>query len=97
MSEYRNGVINSEEASQYIDNKKNMERILDMQSKGLGHLINPIDMYNLNQYHKNGEGKISFTGSLNEIEMLPPESVEWGEEITADKILSYKNNYTKYY
>lgn len=96
MSEYRNGVINSEEASQYIDNKKNMERILDMQSKGFGHLINPIDMYNLNQYHKNGEGKITFTGALNEIEMLPPESVEWGEEITADKILSYKNNYTKF-
>lgn len=97
MGDYKNAIVNSEEASQYMENKKNMEHILDMQKKGFGHLINPTDMFNMQNYQKNGGGKITYTGMLSEIKMPDPNSEIWGKEITVDRILSEEGNYTKIY
>lgn len=97
MSDYKSSIINSEEASQYMDNKKNMERIIDMQQKGFGHLINPTDLFNLQNYQKNGGGKITFTGMLNEVKMPDPNFEIWGKEITPQRILHNEGNYAKFY
>lgn len=97
MGDYKSSIINSEESSQYLENKKNMERILDMQQKGLGHLINPTDMFNLQKY-QSGEGrKISYTGQLLEVKMPDTNTEIWGKEITADRILHHEGNYAKFY
>lgn len=97
LGDYKNSIINSEEAGTLLENKKNMERILDMQSKGFGHLINPTDMYNMNNYQQKGSGKITYTGMLSEVKIPDPQSEIWGKEIKADTILHNEGNYAKFY
>lgn len=96
LGDYKSSIINSEESSTMLDNKKNMERILDMQSKGFGHLINPTDMFNLKSYQETGQGKITSTGMLTEVKMPDPNSEIWGKEIDAKTILYNEGNYTKF-
>lgn len=69
LGAYKSSIVNSSEASMYLDNKKNLERILDIQSKGLGHLINPKDLASLEDRRKNGTGPITFSGMLNEVKI----------------------------
>ena len=88
MGEYKNSLMNSPESSQYIENKKNMERILDMQSKGLGHLISNIDRQNLHYYQQNNTGKITFSGALSEIKMPNANKYRMGQEIPPEDILA---------
>lgn len=58
--------------------------------KGFGHLINPSDMANLENYQKTGNGKITYTGMMSEIEMPKDDKYEYGISIPAKDIL-YKN------
>lgn len=97
IGDYKNSIINSDESSIYLENKKNMERILDMQSKGFGHLLNSTDSFNLKQYEATGKGRITYTGMLSELKMPDPNSEIWGKEITADRILHNEGNYMKVY
>lgn len=96
LGDYKNSLINSESASQYIDNKKNMERIVDLQMKGFGHLINQNDKFNLDMYQKNGTGKITYTGQLNEIKVPDLSNYDMGKEIPPEEILHYDQNYVKF-
>lgn len=89
LGDYRSSIINSAEASAYIENKKNMEKILDLQQKGLGHLINPRDLYNLQQRQKNGTGIITYSGMLNEINIDEmAKDYAYGQYIPAEDILN---------
>ena len=90
MSDYKSDIINSTESSQFLDNKKNMEIIVEMQSKGFGHLINPTDLANLENFQKTGNGKVTYTGMMSEIEMPNDDKYEYGMSIPAKDIL-YKN------
>ena len=90
MSDYKSDIINSTESSQFLDNKKNMERIIEAQSKGFGHLINPTDLANLENFQKTGNGKVTYTGMMSEIEMPKDDKYEYGMSIPAKDIL-YKN------
>lgn len=97
LGDYRNSLINSPESSTYLDNKQNMEYLLKIQLSGKGHLINPTDMRNLEEYQKNKKGSITYTGIMNEIEMPDADMYDYGSEIPAKDILRNKANYTKIY
>lgn len=96
MSQYRQAVTGSKEAGVYMENKKNMERIVEMQMKGFGHLINKTDLYNLENYQNSGEGKITFTGMLNQIETPDLNNFDDGKTIDVNAILHHNQNYTKF-
>lgn len=96
LSDYKAAILGSEESSTYIDNKKNMEQIIDMQKKGFGHLINQNDMWNMQNYQATGKGKITYTGMLSEIKLPPTENYDWGQEIPAADILNFDQNYVKF-
>lgn len=97
LSQYKRDVINSEESSQYLDNKKNMEYIIDIQRQGKGHLLNQFDLANLEAYQKNGGGKITYSGMLNEIDMPDPRAYDYATDIPAADILHNNANYMKIY
>lgn len=96
LGDYKSALVNSEESGQYMENKKNMERIVDMQMKGFGHLINQNDMFNLENYQKNGTGKISYTGQLNQIEVPDMKDFDAGVEVKPEAILHHGQNYVKF-
>ena len=87
MEDYKNGVIKSEEASAYLDNKKNSDLILQLQSSGKGHLITKRDLNNFKSYGEKSEGKITYSGMLNEIKLPDADGYEWGQKIPAKDIL----------
>jgi hypothetical protein len=95
MSDYKNKIINSEEANAYLENKKNTEFILKVQEAGKGHLLSPIDLDNFRKYGETGEGRITYSGMFNEIEMPPSENYDYGQKIPARDILM--SNYAKIY
>jgi hypothetical protein len=95
MADYKSAITNSEESSQYLDNKKNMDRIVDMQMKGFGHLLNPKDKANLQDYEKNKGGIVTYSGQMSEIEMPPASEYDYDEEIPTEDILYNKENYAK--
>lgn len=104
LGTYKSSIINSDEASEYIENKKNLEKILELQQKGLGHLINPKDLYNLKERQKNGSGRITYSGMLNEVDISKmANDYAYGEYISPEDILNrnymailgnYKSIYT---
>lgn len=89
---YKNGVLNSNEMADYTDNQKNMATILEMQKKGLGHLVNNIDRQSMLDYQRNKGGKISFTGTLSDIDMPDLQNYDWGTDIPAIEILKNGKN-----
>lgn len=104
LGTYKSSIINSEEASEFIENKKNLEKILELQQKGLGHLINPKDLYNLKERQRNGSGRITYSGMLNEVDISKmANDYAYGEYIPSEDILNrnymailgnYKSIYT---
>lgn len=95
LQNYKDSVINSEESSIYMENKKNTEFILKVQSEGKGHLLTPTDIANFKRYGETGEGRITYSGMLNDIEMPDADLYEWGQEIPAIDIL--QKNYAQIY
>jgi hypothetical protein len=87
MEDYKNGVIKSEEASAYLDNKKNSDLILQLQTSGKGHLIAKRDMNAFKSYGEKGEGKITYSGMLNEVKLPDADLYEYGSKIPAKDIL----------
>ena len=94
LANYKKDLLSSNEYVQYKNNKTNMERILMLKEKGLGHLINEKDMAALNSYNTNGKGKITYTGVLNEIE-VDEQAYEWGSIITPEQVLQNSSNRMK--
>lgn len=95
MNEYKNSILNSPEMIGYKSNKSNLERILDIQAKGKGHLINQNDMEKLRNYQENKSGEITFTGLLAEIEPIDTSMYDYGQQIPYRDILHYGDNYVK--
>lgn len=96
LGQYKSAVLNSDEASTYKENKVNMDRIVEMQMKGFGHRINARDLAALDQYQKDGTGKITYTGMLNEIDVPDLNGYYKGETVPTSAILNNKENYIKF-
>lgn len=92
LETYKNAVLNSNEMADYNDNQKNMATILEMQKSGKGHLINNIDRQSMLDYQRNRGGRISYTGTLSEIEMPDLKNYDWGTDIPAIHILKHGKN-----
>lgn len=92
MADYKDTILNSPEAISYKENSKNMAMILEAQSKGLGHLINPYDLGNMLDFQKGIGKKITYTGLMNQLNMPDPNAYDWGVEIPAKDIIA-KNKF----
>lgn len=102
MADYKSSLINSEESSDYLENKQNMAFILKAMNEGKGHLISPKDKENFDRYMADGKGKISYGGVMNEIKMPDPSKFRGGVTMKADDILNENmmaiaSNYAMYY
>ena len=95
IGDYKRSLISSPEATQFMENKKNMTMLLEMMSKKQGHLINARDYQSLVDYQNNGGGVVSFTGMYNEIQLPDLEAYDYGTEIPAQDILD--QNYVAIY
>lgn len=95
ISDYKNQVLNSEEFQIYKENKINMERILDVKQKNLGHLLTPQDQLALENYERNGHGRITYSGLMNEIEIPDSNLFDYGTEISELDILATGSNKMK--
>jgi len=91
LAEYRDKVVGSEEMQMYKNNKINMEKLLMIREKKMGHLINEKDMKSMTQYNATGQGAITYTGLLNEVD-VDETLFEWGKEITPDDVLKSGSN-----
>ena len=95
IGDYKRSLLSSPEATQFMENKKNMTMLLEMMSKKQGHLINARDYQSLVDYQNNGGGVVSFTGMYNEIQLPDLEAYDYGTEIPAQDILD--QNYVAIY
>lgn len=93
MSEYKNRVLYSESSMKYKANKENMNKIISAQDSGLGGRLTFRDRSNLESYHKNGGGELSYSGLLSEIKMPASNAYNVGTQIPAGDILMHDNNY----
>ena len=95
LENYKNSILNSDAMISYQENQKNMERILEMEKKGMGHLINPVDRANMQSYQRNKGGKITFTGQLMDVKLPDGKDYDWNTNAPVEDILRYDGNYTK--
>lgn len=95
LDNYKSSILNSDLYSNYQENQKNMQTILELEKKGMGHLINPVDRANMNAYQRNKGGKISYTGQMMQVELPDGRNYDWNTNAPVKDILSYKDNYTK--
>lgn len=96
LNQFSNEIIQSDEANRYKENKKNLAKILELQEKGMGHLISPRDLKSIEDYEKNPTGaQISYNGVMAEVEIPPSELFDYGTEIPPEKIMSYNTNMIK--
>jgi hypothetical protein len=95
IGDYTKNVLESEEVAVYKNNKKNLETLLDIKTKGLGSRISARDQLSLQEYNENGSGTITYSGIKNEVDMPPSDSIYFGETATGSQILFYKDNYMK--
>lgn len=90
MNDYRSQVVNSVEATEYLENQKNAMQLTAIQMSGKGGLINPNDLQSLKDYNENKGGKITYTGMMNEIKMPDASKYQYGQEIPPEDI--YREN-----
>ena len=96
MNEISNGIIRSDEAITYQENKKNLAKILEAKEKNLGHLLTPTDLKSLEAYDGNPEGgRITYGGMMSEVEIPPSANFDYGTDIPLEKILSHGSNMMK--
>ncbi|RZV60270.1 MAG: hypothetical protein EX254_09225 [Flavobacteriaceae bacterium] len=86
LGKYVNDIAQSEEMTTYKENKTNMVRLLDAMQKGFRAQIMQKDMDAMNRYNETGEGKITYGGLLNTIDMPDSENYELGTDIPVDDI-----------
>ncbi len=93
LNNYQDELLSSEEMIDFQENSKNLERILDAQRRGLGHLINRKDLRNLRNYDPEKGGNITYGGLLQEIEIDElRQNFNYDEQITYSAILNHKGN-----
>jgi hypothetical protein len=98
LSKYKSDLLTSSQTLNYMDNKKNMEKLMAIQEAGKGGLLSTIDLQNLNDYQQGvGTGKITYSGLKSEVDMGLEKQFDYQEDIPAHNILHYKNNYLSIY
>lgn len=95
LGDYTRGVLESPEVARYKTNKTNLEQILDIKKKGMGHLLSARDERALKEYNEHGTGDISYSGLKNEIDMPPSDSFLFGTYATPAQMLMHDENYIK--
>jgi len=95
IGDYKNKVLDSEEFQVYKENKVNMEKILDLKQKNLGHLLTPQDQLALKNYDDNGSGRITYSGLMNEIEIPKDSLFDYGSDIGPSDIIATGSNTMK--
>ncbi len=91
LGDYRSQVINSAEATTYLDNQKNMMQIVAAQmNKETSGRINPNDLQALKDYNDNKGGVITYSGLMNDVKMPDATKYQYGQEIPAEDI--YREN-----
>lgn len=95
IGDYTNKVLDSKEVAMYKNNKVNLEKILEIKEKKMGHLLTPADLQSLKDYEQNGSGEISYTGLMNDIPMPSDKLFMFGTTTTPDQILFHEDNYVK--
>ena len=102
LSKYKSSVVQSEESSQYLENKQNMSMILKSMNEGKSHLISPKDKASFDAYFANKGGRVSYSGVMNDIKMPDANKYEYGQQIPVEDILNENRtailaNYALYY
>lgn len=92
--QYKNDILNSEEFSRFKNNRINLERLLMVKERGMGHLINIKDEQSLQNYYANNGGEITYTGILNEID-VDENAYAFGHDITPEEVLAVESNRMK--
>lgn len=95
IGDYKNQVLDSNEFTTYKENKVNMERILDLKQKNLGHLLTPQDQLALENYERTGSGKITYSGLMSEIEIPESNLFDYGSQIGPSDIVATGSNKMK--
>lgn len=95
IGDYTNDLLNSDEVARFKENKKNLEILLDIEQKQLGHLLSDRDRMALDEYRKYGRGTITYSGLKNQVEMPPSDSIWMDQYATGLDILLYGENYMK--
>jgi hypothetical protein len=95
IGDYTNGVLDSEEVQIYRNNKTNLEKLLDLKEKGMGHLLVAGDQNSLEEYNRNGFGNISYSGVKSDVELPPSNLFDRGKIAGASDILGFNNNKAK--
>lgn len=95
MTNMQTDILHSDEAERYKQNKDNLARIMEMQEKGLGHLISPNDLQTVEDYHANDDGAtITYSGVMSEVE-IPHDKFALDEEINPYYIMNHSSNMMK--
>lgn len=95
IGSYKSQVLDSEENQIAKENKVNMERILDIKQKNLGHLLTPQDQMALENYERNGGGRITYSGLMSEIEIPNSNLFDYGTNISPIDIIGTGANKMK--
>ncbi len=95
MEQYKSSILNSDAHLNYVENKKNMATILELEKTGKAHLINPIDRANLDNYRRNKGGQITYTGQLMQVELPDGKNYDWNTNAPAYDILYHGDNKAK--
>lgn len=96
LNDIKNGIIRSDEAIRYEENKKNLAKILEAKEKGMGHLLSPRDLRTLEDYENNEDGAaITYSGLMSEIELPPSNAFDYGTNIPMNNIINFKQNKMK--
>lgn len=95
LDNYKNSILNSDAMISYQENQKNMSTILELEKKGMGHLINPVDRANMESYRRNKGGKITYTGQLMDVKLPDGKDYDWNTNAPVEDILTYDGNRTK--
>ena len=87
------GIVRSDEAIRYQENKKNLTYIMMAQEKGLGNRLLPQDLKSMQDYFENEDGAtITYSGMMNEVQIPPSQNFEFGKEIHPYYVANYEGN-----
>tara|TARA_A100000172_G_C3044260_1_gene111858 strand:- start:39731 stop:41680 length:1950 start_codon:yes stop_codon:yes gene_type:complete len=95
MENFTEDIKSTPEFQTYITNKENSVKIKDAMEKGFGHRISMRDKKALEHYEQTGEGNITYSGLMSEIEMPNDNNYDLGKDIPMTDILFNEDNYMK--
>lgn len=97
IKKYKSDLLGSDEMASYETNKVNMERILQVQAAGKGHLLAPKDIKNLQEYQNGTADKITYSGLMSELDYSIASLYPLGVEVPKSALLHYNDNFARTY